>query len=433
MIATKPIPFSYSRAYKLNDQNSKLSTKTEVPRLRGVDRLKSTHAKSTQKFDPREFLYPVNIGFKNFRMQYPWGTMHNHDAEMLEEQVSINNGVATLTAERNMMEAPVKLGNGDKALSTEGAFAAQKPWRSGAMTGPLVDLSGKYGRPDTYISCKLKLPVDEGKNSKRGVWPAFWLCNHGTPHWQNEIDLLENSSVPKKDNGEPATYVTNTHWYEPASKSKQKRNGNWARNNYPVKDWFKCSMLIHKDPDPWKCYIKFFYNDKVIHTVRHAGLANYESMFPIINLAIGGAWGSPVPDDLSTCKMQASNYEVWQGDMSKRQKQVFKETIQRFLDDSNMRVLKYMSDPKGYRPDHPNGGNVTMTTAGLEKLAQLTPESNEWYIIGGYYSLAQREQLSELAGKLIQPWFANYLKEIHGGDNKFTLEDMKKWYHSRPY
>lgn len=94
---------------------------------------------------------------------YPWGQTHNGGAKMTKEQVSVKDGVLTLTADPTSGESgPIHYYSG--AIHAKKTFTVAK--------GGGYDFSAEFIAPVA-----------------RGTWPAFWL--NAASGWPPEIDVAE--------------------------------------------------------------------------------------------------------------------------------------------------------------------------------------------------------------------------------------------------
>jgi beta-glucanase (GH16 family) len=102
---------------------------------------------------------------------YPWGTDHNGAARMARSQVSLSNGVLTLTAKRAEGEKPATHGGKQIPIRyLSGAIHAKEHFN--VSPGGGYDFSGEFRATTT-----------------RGTWPAFWLT--GVNSWPPEVDMAE--------------------------------------------------------------------------------------------------------------------------------------------------------------------------------------------------------------------------------------------------
>jgi galactan endo-beta-1,3-galactanase len=103
---------------------------------------------------------------------YPWGTNHNGSAVMNATNITIANGVVTLTS---------SLTNHYEGASTDSPYLTIR-YNSGTFyLNEYVTVSSEY--PMWDISGQFKAPT------VTGTWPAFWMT--GVDSWPPESDFME--------------------------------------------------------------------------------------------------------------------------------------------------------------------------------------------------------------------------------------------------
>ena len=143
-----------------------------------------------------------------------------------------------------------------------------KSYLSGAMT-----TFGKFRMTYGYVEMRAKLP--RGK----GLWPAFWLLHEANDRNRPEIDVMEMLG-----NNTSLVYQT-YHFYN---------NGNLQSTpsfQAPGPDY---ASSFHTFGMKWEPGRITWYVDGVATNTYASGNVPSESMYILVNLAIGGAWaGSP--------------------------------------------------------------------------------------------------------------------------------------------
>ena len=116
---------------------------------------------------------------------YPWGTTHNHQANMQPSQVTVTNGVLTVTAIAKHTAA--SSGYWDNGFNK---------WIPFAYTSGAIHTNGKERFHKGYFEGRFKLP------NPVSTWPAFWMLQDG---WPPENDILEVQ-------GDRTRYCYNYHY-----------------------------------------------------------------------------------------------------------------------------------------------------------------------------------------------------------------------------
>lgn len=248
------------------------------------------HQKSTQinnllhSTDNRPKL--VRQSFSGWKTTYPWGSrVHNHNGYASDDNVKFGDSNQSVTITANRVKPS--------------AATQNKSFATGVISGAPIDVS----KGDTYVEVELKLPVDAGNQYRMaGIWPAFWLNNNGA--WPPEIDIVEN----RGDTQTEPNYNSLVHFNAGGGKDESYQQS----FSLPVDQWFKCGVYIHQDDDPTKRFIVFTYNRQAIgKRIYNPKISQMKSMHPIINLAVGGAWGGTIPNSWNGATLEASNFAVW--------------------------------------------------------------------------------------------------------------------------
>jgi len=109
---------------------------------------------------------------KHWNYFYPWGTDHNGTARMYKSNVSLNDGVLELKAERTSK-------NEGKSKSSP---HLEIKYKSGAIHAKHKIVVNK-AYPEYEVTGEFKAPISSG------TWPAFWLT--AVDGWPPETDILE--------------------------------------------------------------------------------------------------------------------------------------------------------------------------------------------------------------------------------------------------
>ena len=143
-----------------------------------------------------------------------------------------------------------------------------QPWISGAMT-----TYGKFSMRYGYVEMRARFPAGQG------LWPAFWLLHEGDGGAKPEIDVVE--FVGKRRDKVYQTY----HYYE-----------NYVLRSTPSfevsgADW---SADFHTYGMKWEPGRITWYVDGRETNRYESGSVSSESMYLLVNLAVGGVWnGDP--------------------------------------------------------------------------------------------------------------------------------------------
>ncbi|WP_172991839.1 family 16 glycosylhydrolase [Lacipirellula parvula] len=200
---------------------------------------------------------------------YAWGRTHNHDAYMLDSNVTQSGGVLSLTATREA--------TGGKGFSS-GVISSHNDFRY------------TYG----YAEMRIKMP------SKRGSWPAFWMLDAG---WPPEIDIMEYVLFTNETINDQ--YYANSHW---STSSGNASNGQWIDRNVDL------GAAFHTYGLEWtSTQLKYYFDGVLVKTASNQ--ASFQNMYTILNYAVDGWPGAPSLAQWaagSSDVTQADWFRVWQ-------------------------------------------------------------------------------------------------------------------------
>lgn len=146
--------------------------------------------------------------------------------------------------------------------------ANSQPWMSGALT-----TFGKFSMRYGYVEMRAKFPAGQG------LWPAFWLLHEGEGGTRPEIDIVE--FVGKRRDRVYQTY----HYYE-----------NYVLRSTPSFEvgGTDFSSDFHTYGMKWEPGRITWYVDGRETNTYASGSVSSESMYLLVNLAVGGVWnGDP--------------------------------------------------------------------------------------------------------------------------------------------
>ena len=126
--------------------------------------------------------------------------------------------------------------------------------------------SFKYG----YIEVSAKIPKGQG------LWPAIWMMPAGYQDSNGEIDVMENLG------GDTTTAYGTVHMHGGSKQSTWHGVDLSAGFHTYAVDWQPNQITWYIDGIPYG-------------TVTNTALIPTVAMYPIMNLAVGGAWGGPLP------------------------------------------------------------------------------------------------------------------------------------------
>jgi beta-glucanase (GH16 family) len=174
----------------------------------------------------------------------------------LSQQVTVNNGVAVLTAVHEPVTA-VSKGGMKTYMYRSGMISTGRPDTKGQ-----VKWSTTYG----YFEARMKF------NGGQGVWPAFWLLPTDRT-WPPEIDIMEFLGHEKNQ------ILQTNHWLD--SSGRPQKDSSFIQGPNFTQDWH--TYAINWQPGR----IDWYVDGELKKTVTGAEVPN-KPMEIIINLAIGG-------------------------------------------------------------------------------------------------------------------------------------------------
>jgi beta-glucanase (GH16 family) len=208
----------------------------------------------------------------------------DHDQNELElyqpNNVSVSNGILTLRAEKQTVNAP----NGQTYNYTSGMIT------TGPTTGTSNNtrFSFKYG----YMEMRAKVPAGQG------LWPAFWTLPTDLD-WPPEIDVFEILGN--------APNVINMHYHYQNGTDNGGDNGKtWTGPNFSA-GWH--TYAVDWEPDA----ITWYVDGVARRTYTDTSHITSKPMYLLANLAVGGDWpGSPDDSTHFPALYQIDYIRVWQ-------------------------------------------------------------------------------------------------------------------------
>jgi len=224
---------------------------------------------------------------------YPWGTSHNHSGIARESQVSVANGVLTLTAVRVADDNWIQNHKGEVGYWDSIGDAT---WRKYShLTGVIHLPFSRYPlNKNCYIEGSFKMP------NRSGFWPAFWL--NGNYSWPPEIDIFEYlSNTPEK------IYV-GIHRYNSSYPNNDEGYGWWITQSA---SYFQNSF--RKYAIDWnEKYINYYIDDILVRSVETQSVVdNQQNMYMIINLGVGGWATEPTDNPGDTTTLQCDYVRIY--------------------------------------------------------------------------------------------------------------------------
>lgn len=206
---------------------------------------------------------------------------NNEEQWYLPENVSVANGILSLTAKREQAQTP----DGDTYSYTSGMVT------SGRLTYN-TDSPSRFAYKYGYAEVRARIP--KGK----GLWPAIWLLpdDHIA---KPEIDVMEILG------DDPHTVYMNFH-YKDQNGNRARSAGQWTSDVDLSEDW-------HIYAVDWKPNELVWYIDG-IERRRFTKLPYIpnEPMYLILNLAVGGDWpGSPDDQTVFPSSFEIDYVRVW--------------------------------------------------------------------------------------------------------------------------
>lgn len=212
--------------------------------------------------------------------QLPWTRDYKGDAYMRDQNVTVNNGILTITA---------------KAENYSG-----HEFTSGAISTGYSKFRFKYG----YAEARMKMPA------ARGSWSNFWMLSDG---WPPEIDVVEYPlDDVAGDGNQQYRYISNIHYNDNQSNMAT----HWV--GY-LPGGFHTYAL---DWRPW--YVAYYFDNGYVRSLNDFQPSNdFGSMYLIFDYYVGGEWGGqvwqhpdpatwPNPATSNAGKFQIDWVRVWQ-------------------------------------------------------------------------------------------------------------------------
>jgi len=200
---------------------------------------------------------------------YAWGRTHNHDAYMLDSNVTQTGGLLSLTATR-------------------------QPTSGKGFSSGVISSHGDFRYTYGYAEMRIKMP------SKRGSWPAFWMLDNG---WPPEIDIMEYPLFVNEMTSDQ--YYANSHW---STGSGNASNGQWIDRNVDLGDAFHTYGL------EWtSTQLKYYFDGVLVKTASNQ--TSFQNMYTIFNYAVDGWPGAPSLAQWAAGESdvtQADWFRVWQ-------------------------------------------------------------------------------------------------------------------------
>jgi beta-glucanase (GH16 family) len=204
--------------------------------------------------------------------QLPWTRDYKGDAYLRDENVTVSNGLLTITA---------------KAETYSG-----HSFTSGAISTGYSKFRYKYG----YAEARMKMP------NARGSWTNFWMLSDG---WPPEFDVVEYplDSVSGSNN-QRYRYFTNIHY----GTSSSNMGTHWTSD---LSSAFHTYAL---DWRPW--YVAYYLDNGYVRSLNDFGPSNdFGSMYLIFDYYVGGDWSGevwqhPDPATWPTSTSSAVQYQI---------------------------------------------------------------------------------------------------------------------------
>lgn len=233
------------------------------------------------------------------KWNYEEGYVRNHEAQYYTrdrlENARVENGCLIIEGRKDSMANP--------KYDPKGKGAATQPTVS--YTAASLTTRGKadwlYGR----IEVRAKIP--QGK----GVWPAIWMLGSNIKDigWPRcgEMDIMEFVGH------DPSGVHGTLHWGKSYRKEDKKASGKRFEATRPFDDFHVYAMEWYPD------HVDLYYDKTKYHTVttEHVLKEGGENPFSkpqylIINLALGGSWGSVIDDSVLPQKYLIDYVRVYQ-------------------------------------------------------------------------------------------------------------------------
>lgn len=210
---------------------------------------------------------------------------------ILDRNIGVNNELQTYRA------------NPRQVQTSGGSTAQLVPWRDTSVSGGWTSgrLESKYTfTPQAGRQTMAEAQIRFGSNpteTKKGIWPAFWLLGdsirHGTG-WPacGELDIVETV------NGQLTGYGTMHCNVYPGGICNEP-SGRANTVPIPNQEWQRWRIVWDRTPGSWQAEtITWFMNDRQFHQLRGDQIGNADvwasvaqkPLFFILNVAVGGDW-----------------------------------------------------------------------------------------------------------------------------------------------
>ncbi|TWU00580.1 Endo-1,3-1,4-beta-glycanase ExsH [Botrimarina colliarenosi] len=209
---------------------------------------------------------------------YPWGTTHNHDAVMSPDNVGLGDGTMTLTARRTGSGA-------DFTSGTVSTGYTKQTFSSG------------------YIEASIRLPDTPGS------WPAFWGLYNG---WPPEADIMEYPIDTAAGSGYAQDEYHTAFHYRNTSGGNSAGAGKVNPGSTGDLGGTYHTFGMEWREDDWVGF--YFDGARVSEFGQDAAIAQMESMYLILNYAVGGWPGTPNTSEWPvghTDEMKVDFVRVW--------------------------------------------------------------------------------------------------------------------------
>lgn len=214
------------------------------------------------------------------KWDYEEGFVRNEEKQYYtrarQENSYVNNGVLTITGRREQYP---------NAAYLPGSADWKRKGEHASYTSACLITKGKVSWTYGKIEVKAKLP--EG----RGVWPAIWMLgdNIGEVGWPKcgEIDIMEHVGF------ESGNIHTNVHYERQSDGQYDTKMSTTAVSS--VQSEFHVYRM------EWdKKEINLFIDDNLVNTfaIDLAGQTFHKPQYLLLNLALGGAWGGAIDDNI---------------------------------------------------------------------------------------------------------------------------------------
>lgn len=157
-------------------------------------------------------------------------------------------------------------------------MALNQPYLSGLLTS-----RDKFHTKFGYYEARIKIP------KHRGTFPAFWLLhqnlqNQGTKRL--EIDIMESLGHNTRTIYHTAHYYNDVSQYYGGNHVQLKTNNVYNGGNYGV----DFGDDYHVYAVSWEPGVIIYYIDGVEYNRLYDGNTNFEELYVLLNLAMGGTW-----------------------------------------------------------------------------------------------------------------------------------------------